>query len=144
MRRFIKVFLVLFFIALIAIQFIKVDRTNPPITGEINAPEKVKVIFKEACWDCHSNETKWPWYSYIAPVSFFIESDVSEGRKHLNFSEWEKYNDRRKSRKKEEIWEQVNNGDMPMKTYTYLHPKSNLDYTQKSIIKDWSTKKVQW
>ena len=141
MGKFIKFIFVIIFFALIGIQFIKVDKTNPPVAGEIVAPEQVKNIFKTACYDCHSNETKWPWYSNIAPVSWLIEDDVVEGRKHLNFSEWEKYNDKKKSRKQEEIWEQISEDEMPLKIYTYLHPKSILDLNQKAIIKNWATRK---
>ena len=120
MGKFIKYIFILLIIAVIGIQFIKVDRTNPPVIGDIKAPDEVKNIFKKACYDCHSNETKWPWYSHVAPVSWIIEDDVSDGRRHLNFSEWENYKDTRKSKKRDEIWDEVKDGDMPIKMYTYL------------------------
>ncbi len=144
MRKFIKIFFAVIVLAFIGIQFVKVEKTNPPVTGDINVNSNLKNVFKNACYDCHSNETKWPWYSNIAPVSWLVADDVKEGRKHLNFSEWEKYNDTRKSRKREEIWEQVNEGEMPMKIYTYLHPSANLDVVHKNLIKEWATKKNPW
>ncbi len=144
MRKFIKFILFLLVIAVIGIQFIKVEKTNPPVTGDIKAPEEVKYIFKKACYDCHSNETKWPWYSKYAPVSWLIADDVEEGRKHLNFSEWETYDDTKKSKKKSDIWEQINEDEMPIKMYTYLHPGSILDISQKKTIKEWATKKRTW
>lgn len=144
MRRFIKYLLFLLIIAVIGIQFIEDERTNPPVTGDLIAPSEVKNIFRKSCYDCHSNETSWPWYSKIAPMSWLIEKDVNEGRKHLNFSEWETYNDSHKAENKSEIWEEVNSEEMPLKNYTYLHPNSVLDYSKKSIIKEWATKKKAW
>lgn len=132
------------FVAWIGIQFIEVDRHNPQITGDIKVSEPIKSAFKAACYDCHSNETKWPWYSYVAPVSWLIEKDVKEGRKHLNFSEWEKYTEKRRTRKKEEIWEEINNGAMPLSNYLFMHPEASLTLTQKNLIKQWSTQKSIW
>ena len=131
-------------LALIGIQFVEVNRTNPPITGDIQAPPQVKALLKTSCYDCHSNETKWPWYSYVAPLSWLIENDVMEGRKHLNFSEWEKYPGRKKEESKKEIWEEVRDENMPMAIYTYSHPSSKLDITQKNIIKQWAAGELNW
>jgi hypothetical protein len=93
--------------AAIFIQFITVDRTNPPVTGEIEAPEKVMAILRTSCYDCHSNETKWPWYSYIAPASWLIADDVQVGRGHMNFSEWSGYNTKQRNHKRKECGEEV-------------------------------------
>ena len=86
-----KKIIIALIVILIGIQFIPVERTNPPVTREINAPDNISSILKASCYDCHSNETDWPWYSYIAPVSFLVAGDVMDGRKNLNFSEWDKY-----------------------------------------------------
>lgn len=144
MGRIIKVIFLLVVIALIGIQFIPVDRSNPPVMGEIKAPDNVKSIFRAACYDCHSNQTKWPWYSKVAPVSWLIEKHVQNGREHLNFSDWEEYDDTWKSKKKLDIWEEVNTGKMPMEMYTYLHTNAILSITQKDIIREWATKKRAW
>ena len=69
-------------------QLVSFERTNPPVTGEIKAPGDVKPLLERACYDCHSNQTVWPWYSRIAPGSWLMHRDVIEGRKELNFSEW--------------------------------------------------------
>ena len=82
-----KKILIAVVVIFVVIQFIPVDRTNPPVTEEIKAPENVLKILQTSCYDCHSNKTDWPWYSYVAPVSFFIVGDVSEGRHHLNFTD---------------------------------------------------------
>lgn len=142
MRRFLKIFLFLILLAFVGIQFVKVDRTNPPIIKEIQAPPQVKEILRKSCYDCHSNETNWPWYSHVAPLSWLIANDVEEGRKHLNFSEWEKYTIRKKEELKNEIWEEVRDDKMPMVIYTYSHPSARLDITQKNVIKNWATGKL--
>jgi len=138
MRRIFKIFLFLIFLALIGIQFVEVNRNNPPVTGDLQAPAQVKEILKPSCYDCHSNETKWPWYSYVAPISWFVANDVEEGRKHLNFSEWEKYPSQKKEESKREIWEEVRDDKMPMAIYTYTRPSAKLDITQKNVIKNWA------
>jgi hypothetical protein len=137
MGKIYKYLFILLVLAFIGIQFVDTPLTNPPVTGEIDAPVEIKNILKPACYDCHSNETVWPWYSKVAPVSWYITDDVNNGRQKLNFSEWNKYNSDRKLKKMKEIWEAINNDNMPLKAYTYMHPKSVLDFTQRSMIKKW-------
>lgn len=144
MGRFFKFFFILLFIVLVAIQFIESERTNPPVTADLKAPGDVKDIIKKACYDCHSNETKWPWYSYVAPISWLLIKDVEEGRKHLNFSEWEKLPNRKKAEAKKEIWEEVRDDKMPMRIYTYTHPGAQLDVTHKNLIKQWAMGNTLW
>lgn len=139
MGRILKVFFVMILIALIGIQFIDVERTNPVVTADLKAPVAIKELFIKSCYDCHSNQTEWPWYSYVAPVSWLVANDVAEGRKHLNFSDWEKLPGRKKEELKKEIWEEVRDDKMPMTIYTYTHPEAKLDFTQKNLIKQWAT-----
>ena len=138
MSRIIKTFVVLFLIAFLGIQFLEVDQTNPPVEADIEAPSNIKAIFKKSCYDCHSNETKWPWYSKVAPVSWMISDHVNKGRKQLNFSMWEKYYTADQRRLKEEILEEILNENMPLKNYTFLHPNSILTIDKKNLIKDWA------
>ncbi len=138
MKRVKRIIFLLLIIAFIGIQFIEVERANPPVTADINAPTEVKNIFKSSCYDCHSNETVWPWYSKIAPISWLIVKDVMDGRKDLNFSEWEKlYSDNRNKLKKE-ILEQINKDEMPPSFYTIMHPSAKLELIQINIIKKWA------
>lgn len=124
--------------AAIFIQFITVDRTNPPVTGEIEAPEKVMAILRTSCYDCHSNETKWPWYSYVAPASWLIADDVQVGRGHMNFSEWSGYNTKQKNHKRKECGEEVEEGEMPLWFYIPLHPEANLSEEDTATLLSWS------
>jgi hypothetical protein len=133
-----KFFWILFFIALIVIQFIPVKRTNPGSISEIDAPADVKAIFRNSCFDCHSNETIWPWYSYVAPASWLLVSDVNEGRENLNFSNWGNLDRSKQAKLREEIWEEIREERMPLWQYRILHPGSKLSQEQKNLIRNWS------
>jgi hypothetical protein len=122
----------------VALQMIPVDRTNPPVTGEVKAPDDVKALLKRACWDCHSNETVWPWYARVAPVSFLVRMHVVDGRKHLNFSEWAGYTAERKAKKQKECGEEVAEGEMPLPPYLPLHPEAKLSDAEKKALQAWA------
>ena len=132
-----KKILIALIVILIGIQFIPVDRKNPSVTMDINAPDNISSILRASCYDCHSNETVWPWYSKIAPVSFLVASDVKEGRKHLNFSEWDKYEAVKREKILEEILEEIEKEAMPLTSYTFTHPNAKLDPYRINLIKDW-------
>jgi len=132
-----KKFLVVLIIVLVGIQFIPVERTNPPISMDIDAPDNIASILRTSCYDCHSNETSWPIYSYIAPVSFLVVSDVNEGRKHLNFSQWDKYNSDEQIKLLEEMIEEVEKEEMPLSKYTLMHPEAKIDQAKIKVLKDW-------
>ena len=125
------------------IQIFPVNKTNPEVKGEIEVPNKIADIFERSCYDCHSNETVWPWYSKVAPVSWIMVSDVNEGREYLNFSEWDKYSPEKKAEKIKEIWEEVEEGEMPFWYYVSLHPEAKLSDGDKADIKEWSESGTQ-
>lgn len=125
-------------VILILIQLIPVSRTNPPVTAEIDAPAEVMAVFQRSCYDCHSNETNWRWYSYIAPVSWLTARDVKEAREHLNFSEWGNLEAKKQAKKAEEIWEEVSEDNMPMKIYVLVHPEAKLSRPEKAALQQWA------
>jgi len=133
-----KITLIIIVAILIAIQFIPASRTNPPVTAVLDAPMEVISVFKKSCYDCHSHETEWPWYSNIAPLSWLVSSDVDGGRSHLNFSEWEKLSRKDKVKMKEEIWEEIEKEKMPLWQYIILHPEANLTQKDKNLIRGWA------
>ncbi|MBT8377923.1 MAG: heme-binding domain-containing protein [Ignavibacteria bacterium] len=135
-----KSLIVLAFIV-VGIQFIPVERSNPPITGEINAPSNIKAILKKSCYDCHSNETHYAWYAYVAPVSFLVAKDVNNGRRSLNFSEWNKYDKEKREKILEVIMKEVNQGTMPLSIYTLVHPSAKLDPLKIKTLSDWVNKR---
>jgi mono/diheme cytochrome c family protein len=111
--------------AFLVIQFVPYgrDHTNPPVTGEPawDAPE-TRALARQACFDCHSNETEWPAYASIAPVSWLVQHDVNEGRAVLNFSEWSRPQEEAK-----EASEEVLEGEMPPAAYTLIHAHARLN-----------------
>jgi len=122
----------------VAIQFIPVDRSNPPVEEEIVVAPQVQAILKRACYDCHSNETKWPWYSQIAPVSWLLAWDVHEGREELNFSTWNRYSPKKRNKFIKEIWEEIEEGEMPPWFYLPLHPEGSLSDQDRTLLRDWT------
>ena len=138
MKKTKKRILILVVVVIIAIQFWPVDRTNPPVISDIQAPEPVKQVLHMACYDCHSNETKWPWYSYIAPVSWMIADDVHHARSHFNFSEWNSMPASDRPYVIERMGKAVESGGMPLWTYRLMHSAARLSEEQKNLLKDWT------
>jgi hypothetical protein len=122
----------------VAIQFFPVDRSNPPVQEDIAAPPQVKAILKRACYDCHSNETNWPWYSQVAPVSWLLAWDVHEGREELNFSTWNRYSLKKRNKFIKESWEEVEEGEMPPWFYLPLHPEASLSDQDHTVLREWA------
>ena len=110
--------------------------------SETNPPENVKVILKEACFDCHSNFTRYPWYNKITPVNYWLADHVRHGKGDLNFSEWDTYKLKRKDHKMEEIMEEVKGKGMPLDSYTWTHAEARLTDEQIAAIVTW-TKEVR-
>lgn len=127
-------------ITVIAIQFFGIDTDNPPIDERNDFFYKLKVsddtqqLIKSACYDCHSDETVYPKYAYTQPIGWLIKDHVDEGRKHLNFSEWNTYEKKKKDHKMEECVEMLEKGEMPLKGYVLLHPVANLSDDQKNSL----------
>ena len=138
MKTFLKRTGLALVVVLIVIQFIPVEKSNPPERADPPAPAEVQALLRRACYDCHSNETKWPWYARIAPASLLIARDVRKGRRELNFSLWEKYADPRKAKKLKEIAKEVGDGDMPLFFYTPLHPDAKLSPAERERIVKWA------
>ena len=137
-------------IVLVAVQFIPVDRRNPQIdpSQTIEAREKlppqVESVFRGTCANCHSNQTQWPWYSYIAPVSWMIASDVHQGRNKMNFSEWGRFSPEKREDRLEEICEQLTNGEMPDRKYVFLHRAARPTPQQRDAICRWADDSRQY
>jgi len=125
---------------IVLIQFIPVNRDNPATdpSSEIKLDGEVKLIVQTACYDCHSNNTKWPWYSYVAPVSWLVSYDVSQGRDEVNFSIWNTYPQKRITRKLTEIAEEVEKGEMPLPKYVIMHSEADLDESQRKVLVNWA------
>lgn len=126
-------------VLLILLQFVPVDRGNPPATAAMALPSgEVGEILQGACNDCHTHETTWPWYSKVAPVSIFVSRHVVEGREHFNFSTWGEQDAQRRDHKLEELIEMVEDGEMPLRSYTITHPEARLSEEQRAVLVAWA------
>ena len=134
MKRIILISLAVLVGGFLLIQLVPYGRnhTNPPVVREPNwdSPE-TRALAQRACFDCHSNETVWPWYSNVAPVSWLVYHDTEEGREYLNFSEW---GSDREGEEGEEMVEQIKKGDMPLPIYLPAHPEARLTPAEKSTL----------
>jgi hypothetical protein len=122
----------------VAIQIVPVERTNPPVQTEVSAPPEVMRVLEKSCYDCHSHETVWPWYSRVAPVAWWVAHDVAEGREHLNFSTWNVYDERERAHNLEEIVEEVEAGKMPLPKYLRQHPDARVTPEELAILREWA------
>lgn len=116
-----------------------VETSNPgDIIQSGIVEDDVAALLKNSCYSCHSNETHYPWYSYVAPSSWLVAKDVREGREELNFSTWTSYSMMDKLAKLDDIVEEVKEGEMPMGIYTLIHPSARLDDAQIQLIVTWA------
>lgn len=130
-------------IILVGIQFIRTDQdiieyqAADDFLVQTNAPENIRSLLKASCYDCHSNTTTRTWYGEIAPVSWYINDHINEGKKELNFSTWGAYKLKSKKHKLEEAWEEIEKGKMPLEDYLRLHDDASLSEEEQKLIIKW-------
>ena len=143
MRKIFKYVLVLLLFALVIIQFIRPDKNSGGYDSIIAFEEETKpslevaAILKENCYDCHSNQTQYPWYAEVAPFSYWLADHVKDGQKHFNASAWSDYSVKKKDHKLEELLEMVEEGEMPLDSYTWLH--GDLEEQEVKLLLQWAT-----
>lgn len=120
-----------------AIQLVPVRRANPPVTADVAAPAPIQTLLRRACYDCHSNETVWPWYSGIAPASWLVAHDVNDGRRALNFSTWSDYDRTTGAKKLKEAGDEIAEAEMPPWTYLLIHPEARLNGGERRQLQSW-------
>ena len=139
-----KVYITLIVI-FIALQFYRPANNNNSvivshtISSVVHIPEHVNTILKKACYDCHSNNTTYPWYSYVQPVGIWLNSHVNDGKKHLNFDEFATYRLRKQYHKLEEVIDEVKSKGMPLKSYVLIHENANLSLDERSTLTKWAS-----
>jgi heme-binding protein len=127
-----------------AIQLVRPARTNPPtdpartLMAVTHSPAGVNTVLERGCRDCHSHDTRWPWYSSVAPVSWFVINDVNSGRRHFNYSDWARYDRDKIPQLLKDICDQTRKGEMPLSIYLWMHPDSRLSDRDVSLLCDWS------
>ncbi|MGZ4790067.1 MAG: heme-binding domain-containing protein [Terriglobales bacterium] len=131
------------------IQLYRPAKTNPPVDeaktlqATTKMPPDVARTMDRSCADCHTNKTVWPKYSYLAPLSWFVTDDVNEGRRHVNFSEWASYSTEKQQRRLGDICDEVKDGGMPLKQYTWMHSGTALTQPQRDAICAWTQAEQQ-
>lgn len=146
MKQFFKILFYVLIVALVLMQFYPKPKKNfsatigpNDITVVHQVPGDVLQVLKTSCYDCHSNNSIYPWYSKIQPVAWWMGGHIEEGKRELNFSEFGTYSLRRKYKKLQEINEQVKEGEMPLSSYTLIHRDAILDNNSKLLISTWVT-----
>lgn len=143
-KKILKILAIVIVVALVVIQFFRIDKTNPPIAegnkieAALAVPADVHLILGRSCNDCHSNNTIYPWYSNIQPVAWFLKDHIDHGRRELNLSEFSTYSAKKKKRKLEEICEMVESAAMPLPSYLWIHRDAGLSESEKKALCDWS------
>ena len=144
MKKVLKIVVIVLALAFIAIQFVRPNRTNPPedqaqtMEASMTIPEDVRMILGRSCSDCHSNRTVYPWYSNVSPFSWFLDNHIREGRGELNVSEWNTYETRKKIRKLDKICQEVEDGEMPLPSYLWIHWDAKMKPSDVLTLCNWA------
>ena len=144
MKKFFKRFLLLLLLVFIGIQFFRPEKnisegiSANDITVKYAVPDDVKAILKTSCYDCHSNNTNYPWYNNIQPVAWWLKDHIDEGKRELNFSEFASYRIGRQYRKLEGINGEIKDGEMPLTSYTLIHGDAKLTDEERVTLTTWA------
>jgi hypothetical protein len=144
MLRVLKIITIVLVVLFLGIQVVRPARTNPPVNesqtifAHTQMTPQVAEILTRSCNDCHSNKTVWPWYTNVAPISWWLSNHVNSGRHMLNYSEWGRLDRDRQDRKLRQICDEVEDGAMPLSSYLPMHPKARLSEEDKKILCDWT------
>jgi hypothetical protein len=144
LRRVIKILFILLILAFLVGQFIRPDFSNPPVVpsetlaASTQVPPDVQRVLSRSCNDCHSNETQYPWYSKVTPFNWFLANHIRDGRSEMNFSVWNTYTARKKARKLEELCEQVEQAEMPLPSYLWIHRDAVLSREEARMLCEWA------
>ena len=125
-------------VVLVVIQLVPVDRSNPPVTETVSMTPAVEPILRRACFDCHSHETRWPWYAWVAPVSWLVAHDVHHARKHMDLSAWDTYTPKKRAKILDELIEEVHEDEMPLWYYRLVHRDAVLSNDDLDTIDAWT------
>jgi len=142
-KKFFKRFLLALLLVFIVMQFFRADRDNPKFVASndfitmTDPPKEIESLLRNACYDCHSNETRYPWYSNVAPISWWMQDHVEEGREHLNFSNWGTFVLKKQNHKLHECAEEVEESEMPLSSYTWTHGDAKLSDKQRKDLAKW-------
>lgn len=146
MRKILKVAVIGLAVVFVVLQFFQIDRASVPVVpnetlqAAVNVPADITQILGRSCNDCHTDQTRYPWYSYVQPAGWFLKDHIEEGKRELNLSVFNTYEPKRKVRKLEEMCEMVQAGSMPLPSYTWIHGSAVLSKSDVQAICDWAEK----
>lgn len=141
--KFLRILFILLIATFVFIQFFSIDKNNPssPVEKDLlqmeNPNPEIAQMLRSSCYDCHSNETVWPWYSNLAPVSWMLKDHVDEGRSKLNFSNWGDLSRKDRIFTIEKIMEEIEDGEMPIKGYVMIHKDAKMSDEQQAQLFAW-------
>ena len=141
--NWIKKIMIIVLIAFVGIQFIPTERNQSDVIPDTDfikiydVPENFKAILETSCYDCHSNNTDYPWYNKIQPITWLLEDHIAEGKEELNFSKFDEFSKRRKKNKLKSIISQIKDDNMPIASYTFIHRDAILSDTEKTVFLAW-------
>lgn len=142
-KKSIRIVLLVVLGVFVVMQFFRIDKSHPEIAArhdfikQTKPPKDIEKILRSACYDCHSYETEYPWYAEVAPVSWWLDDHIKEGREHLNFSEWGKFKKKLKNHKLHECAEETEEQKMPLSSYTLTHGDAKLSTDQRKKLAEW-------
>jgi len=144
--RIVKIVALVLLVCFVGIQFMPTELNQSDIVPKTdfllvnNPPENISTLLQESCYDCHSNNTDYPWYNKIQPTAWFLENHIADGKEELNFNEWDAYSNRRKNSKLKSIISQVEDDEMPLSSYTLIHKDAKLSKSEKTLVIDYMKK----
>ncbi len=144
MKATLKRTVIVFAIGIVLVQFLPLKKNSDTATGPADitkvytVPDNVHQVLQKACYDCHSNNTTYPWYSHVQPVGWWLNDHVKEGKRHLNFAEFGSYISKRKIKKLKEVSGTINEGEMPLSSYTIIHTNARLSDEEKVLVTTWA------
>lgn len=148
-RKILKITAITLAVGFVVMQFFQIDKTNPPIVAAdtleaaMAVPPDIALIIGRSCSDCHTNKTIYPWYAYIQPSGWFLRDHIDHAKEHLNLSQFNTYELKKKKKKLEEICEQVEYGEMPLPSYLWLHRDAVVSESDRKAVCDWTKQEIE-
>ena len=144
--KIVKITALILLACFVGIQFVPTKRNQSDMVSKTdfllvkNTEKNISTILQESCYDCHSNNTDYPWYNKIQPIAWFLENHIVDGKEELNFNEWDTYSNRRKNSKLKSVISQVEDDEMPLSSYTLIHKDAKLSKPEKTLVIDYMNK----
>ncbi|MDY7396775.1 heme-binding domain-containing protein [Aureibaculum sp. 2210JD6-5] len=144
--RIVKIIALVILLCFVGIQFMSTELNQTTVVPKTdfllvnNPPKDISTLLEGSCYDCHSNNTNYPWYNKIQPIAWFLENHIADGKEELNFNEWDAYSNRRKNSKLKSIMSQLKDDEMPLSSYTLIHRDAKLSKSEKTLVIDYIKK----